>query len=215
VAVVTGEAELGLRERKKQRTRALLIDSAIELCDRQGFERTTVDQIAAIAEVSPRTFSRYFATKDAVIMALIDQVVDSVAAELANQPADIGDLEALKAAHVSAFKNTTFAGAGALTSERLLATARIVTSSPALLLAVSEFRAQGTNLALAERMGVRCDDRRMQLVAALWSTVIMTALGEFGPGTDWDNVGIEAMIACLEETYAQFMDVIAGLQPHH
>src|ERR1700694_1945263 len=189
------------------------MDSAIELCDRQGFERTTVDQIAAIAEVSPRTFSRYFATKDAVILALIDQVVDSVAGELARQPANLGDLEALMAAHVAAFKNTTFAGVGALTSERLLATARIVTSSPALRQAVSEFRAQGTTVELAERMGVRCDDRRLQLVATLWSTIIMTALRDFGPGTDWDNVGVEAMIACLEETYAQFMDVIAGLQP--
>ena len=41
---------LGLRERKKQRTRATLIDAAVELCDRQGFDRTTVDQIAAIAD---------------------------------------------------------------------------------------------------------------------------------------------------------------------
>jgi len=213
VAVVTGEAELGLRERKKQRTRALLIDSAIELCDRQGFERTTVDQIAAIAEVSPRTFSRYFATKDAVILALIDQVVDAVAAELARQPSDLSDLQALLAAHVTAFKNTTFAAPGGLTTERLLATARIVTSSPALRQAVSDFRADATRIALAERMGVRCDDRRLQLVGTLWSTIIMTALADFGPATDWENVGVEAMIACLEETYAQFMDVIAGLRP--
>ena len=52
-----GEAVLGLRERKKLRTRATLIDAAV-VCNRQGFERTTVDQIAAIADVSPRTFSR-------------------------------------------------------------------------------------------------------------------------------------------------------------
>jgi transcriptional regulator GlxA family with amidase domain len=62
VAEVRAEPPLGLRERKKQRTHATLIDAAVELCERQGFERTTVDQIAAIADVSPRTFSRYFAT---------------------------------------------------------------------------------------------------------------------------------------------------------
>ena len=64
---------LGLRERKKRRTRATLIDSAVVLCDRQGFDGTTVDQIAASADVSPRTFSRYFNTKDAIALALIDE----------------------------------------------------------------------------------------------------------------------------------------------
>ena len=86
VAIARGEPALGLRERKKQRTRATLIDAAVELCERQGFERTTVDQIAAIADVSPRTFSRYFATKDAIALALIDEAIDKAAVELAHQP---------------------------------------------------------------------------------------------------------------------------------
>ena len=47
VADLRGEPPLGLRERKKKRTRAMLIDAAVELCEGQGFERTTVDQIAA------------------------------------------------------------------------------------------------------------------------------------------------------------------------
>ncbi len=64
----------------------MLIDAAVELCERQGFERTTVDQIAAIADVSPRTFSRYFATKDAIATALIDEAIDKAAVELARQP---------------------------------------------------------------------------------------------------------------------------------
>ena len=76
------QAETGLRERKKQRTRAMLIEAAIDLCDRQGFENTTVEQIAAVADVSPRTFSRYFATKDAVVLAFVDEVIESVAVEL-------------------------------------------------------------------------------------------------------------------------------------
>ena len=53
VAEVREVPALGLRERKKQRTRATLIDAAVGLCERQGFEHTTVDQIAAIADVSP------------------------------------------------------------------------------------------------------------------------------------------------------------------
>src|ERR1700733_7710084 len=106
VADFRGEPGLGLRERKKQRTRATLIDAAVELCDRQGFERTTVDQIAAIADVSPRTFSRYFATKDAIAVALIDDATDLAAAELARQPSGIGHFEALRRAYVVMYTGT-------------------------------------------------------------------------------------------------------------
>src|SRR5262249_42756672 len=81
-----GAAIPGVRERKKQRTRSMLIDAAVQLCEKQGFDKTTVDQIAAVADVSPRTFSRYFATKDAVILALIDDMVDAIAAQLERQP---------------------------------------------------------------------------------------------------------------------------------
>jgi AcrR family transcriptional regulator len=78
----------GLRERKKLRTRATLIEAAADLCLRQGFDNTTVDQIAAAADVSPRTFSRYFPTKDAVIAAIADEMDTYIAAALERQPID-------------------------------------------------------------------------------------------------------------------------------
>lgn len=57
-----------LRESKKRRTRAAIQRAALDLVERQGYARTTVEQIAAAAEVSPATFFRYFPTKEAALV---------------------------------------------------------------------------------------------------------------------------------------------------
>jgi AcrR family transcriptional regulator len=206
-----GEAALGLRERKKQRTRATLIDAAVELCKRQGYERTTVDQIAAIADVSPRTFSRYFATKDAVVMAFVDEVVGAVAIELARQPSDISHLDAIYQAHVAAFGGTKSAPAHGLTEERLLATSRIVTSSPSLLHTTAEFRPDAVNAALSVRMGVAYDAAELKLVAAVWGSILLTAFSDLGGDTDWGTMTVDALVSRLMAVYAQFVDVAKGV----
>ncbi len=212
VAEGSGEPALGLRERKKQRTRTTLIDAAVELCGRQGFERTTVDQIAAIADVSPRTFSRYFVTKDAIALALIDEAVDRSAAALATQPADISHLEALRRSFVTMYNNTKVAPPGELSADRMMCTVRIIMTSPALRQAAVEYRPHAVNVELAKRMGVDLDDRRLRLVSAVWSSIIMTGLADLADDdTDWGSIGIDDMVSRLQSTFDEFIGLIEDI----
>jgi AcrR family transcriptional regulator len=58
----------GLRERKKLKTRQIVQREALRLFLRQGYEETTVEQIADAAEISSSTFFRYFATKEDIVL---------------------------------------------------------------------------------------------------------------------------------------------------
>ncbi|TMB71576.1 MAG: TetR family transcriptional regulator, partial [Chloroflexi bacterium] len=58
----------GLRERKKQKTRESIQRAALRLFVKQGYEETTIEQIAAAAEISPSTFFNYFPTKEDVVL---------------------------------------------------------------------------------------------------------------------------------------------------
>jgi AcrR family transcriptional regulator len=69
-----------------ERTRSRVSREAIGLFERQGFAMTTVDQICAAAEISQRTFFRYFATKEAVLFGEIDEA--RVLARLQSPPVD-------------------------------------------------------------------------------------------------------------------------------
>src|SRR3984893_10060148 len=86
----------GLRERKKAKTRAAIRDHALRLFRENGYQRTTVEQIAAAAEVSPSTFFRYFPTKEDLI--LQDDMDTRMLEALARQPAALAPLPAIRAA---------------------------------------------------------------------------------------------------------------------
>src|SRR5436309_7987479 len=86
----------GLRERKKARTRAAIREHALRLFRESGYQRTTVEQIAAAAEVSPSTFFRYFPTKEDVV--LQDDMDTRMIEALERQPAGLGPVAAVRGA---------------------------------------------------------------------------------------------------------------------
>jgi AcrR family transcriptional regulator len=100
---VTGEDGGGLRERKKLRTRRTIVDTAHVLFAEQGYDATTVEAIAAGADVSVRTFFRYFAGKEDVALAPLDEVGDLALDALRRRPADEPPLAALRAAALDAW----------------------------------------------------------------------------------------------------------------
>ena len=78
---------MGLRERKKQRTRRAIASAALRLFAEHGYEETTISDIAAAADVSPRTFFSYFPSKEDVVFAEMDERLTDVRARLADRPA--------------------------------------------------------------------------------------------------------------------------------
>ena len=86
----------GLRERKKAKTRAAIQRHALRLFREQGYEATTVEQIAAAADVSPSTFFRYFPTKEDVV--LYDPFDPIILAAFKAQPLELTPLQAIREA---------------------------------------------------------------------------------------------------------------------
>ncbi|MFF7640998.1 TetR family transcriptional regulator [Streptomyces canus] len=87
-------SQLGLRERKKIKTRTAIRDATYALIEEQGYEATTVEQIAERAEVSPSTVFRYFPTKEDIV--LTDEYDPVMLDELRARPADEPWMESVR-----------------------------------------------------------------------------------------------------------------------
>jgi AcrR family transcriptional regulator len=77
----------GLRERKKAETRSALGAAALSLSLERGVEAVTADDIAAAANVSPRTFRNYFSSKEEALAAGFRAILDGYVSELLGRPA--------------------------------------------------------------------------------------------------------------------------------
>ncbi|MFI6517497.1 TetR/AcrR family transcriptional regulator [Spirillospora sp. NPDC050679] len=86
----------GLRERSKARRREAILRSAYRLFADRGFEAATVAEIAAEAEVAPRTVTHYFPSKLDIALAYFDELAEDLAVVLRDRRADGDTLEALE-----------------------------------------------------------------------------------------------------------------------
>ncbi|MEU1993318.1 MULTISPECIES: TetR family transcriptional regulator [Nocardia] len=93
----------GLRERKKERTRRTIRLEAFRLFREQGYNETTVEQIAAAADVSPSTFFRYFPSKEQLVLA--DDLDPVIIEALRRQPRDVRPMAAFREAVREVFAN--------------------------------------------------------------------------------------------------------------
>jgi AcrR family transcriptional regulator len=85
---------VSLRDRKKARTRQAIVDAAVALFERDGYEATTVAAIAAAAEIGTRTFFSYFASKEELLFpesdARVRATLDAIAGRRPDErPADV------------------------------------------------------------------------------------------------------------------------------
>jgi AcrR family transcriptional regulator len=76
----------GLRERKKQRTRQTIVDVATRLFAAQGYQQTTLAQIAEEADVATSTFFNYFPTKVDIVFCFLDAAIDSAQRRITERP---------------------------------------------------------------------------------------------------------------------------------
>jgi AcrR family transcriptional regulator len=144
----------GLRERKKQKTRWAIQEHALRLFAEQGYDATTVEQIAEAAEVSPSTFFRYFGTKEDVVSD--DRYDELIVAGIEAAPAGLGPLATMR--------HALRASLGDLKpgeNEQILTRMRLVLSVPALRARTMTNLLDSTNAfapPLAHRLGRDPDD---------------------------------------------------------
>ncbi|SFJ67873.1 DNA-binding transcriptional regulator, AcrR family [Amycolatopsis sacchari] len=180
--------EPGLRERKKHRTREMLIDAAQELFCANGFEATTVDEIAAAVDVSPRTFFRYFTSKEDVALAFADEQITAMLDRFAAQPAGTPVLTGLRQAAVELVRASEAAAGSARARHQRMR--QLVSASPALAAARTErgvARLDEVARLVGARMGVDpAVDPRPHLVASVALCAVQTTI------TAWRAAGRDA-----------------------
>jgi len=185
----------GLRERKKARTRAAIRGHALRLFQDQGYEQTTVDQIAEAAEVSPSTFFRYFPTKEDVV--LQDDYDAPLIAAFQAQPAHLPPTTALRNA-----LHDVFASVAPEERDQELARGALIFSVPELRARMLDQFAgliQTIADAVAQRVGRRTEEFEIRVFAGALVGIALAVVMESAADPAFDYLErFDAALAHLE-----------------
>jgi AcrR family transcriptional regulator len=173
-----GAAPLGLRERNKARTRQEIADATLRLAAERGLEHVTVEQIAAAADIAPRTFFRYFDSKEDAVLADHSDRLELLRQTLHDRPAAEGPLTAVRAAILEVVGNFEEH------RDVMLSKVRLMEANPALRAQSLERMGELERTmaeALAARSGVDLDtDFRPFVIAGAVCTAMRVAIDRWG-----------------------------------
>jgi AcrR family transcriptional regulator len=186
----------GLRERRRLQTREDIIDAALDLFERKGYEATTVEDISAAADVSPRTFFRYFDSKLDVVMATKKSDDVSLGDLVAGRPPSESPIEAMHQLFRAQVNEMLAENGGPSIRQYCI----VMTSPDLRSLALQHFHEHEEDMAqaLAVRMGVSPGDLRPRVMAA---AVIATAWAVF---ERWmaEGAATDRVLPLIDEAFA-------------
>ena len=197
---------VGLRERKKRTTSEALVRSALRQFATRGFERVTVEDIAGACDVSPRTFFRYFASKEDVLFADGDGQRSHVIDVLAAQPPDVSPLEAMQAAVRELARDYE------AQREAVLLRHRIVASTPSLRSHVAE-RLHGWESAVIEELrrsgrADGMDELSLRLMVAATTSALCVSIDLWAEGGAEGD--LRTVLADALEKLGSGLDAVSG-----
>ncbi|AXI79220.1 acyl-CoA-like ligand-binding transcription factor [Peterkaempfera bronchialis] len=195
------EAPLSLRERKKLKTRQAMRREAYRLFAEQGYDATTVDQIAAAAEVSPSTFFRYFATKEDLVLSdeYDPAIVAALRARPAGEPFVTSARQTMLALLRQAFKSDR---------EELLTRMRLVNQVPALRARMATQSGQPRDMilgVLAERTGV-APTMEMRVAVSAFMAATTEAILYWAEQEDREDL-VDLLTRCFD-TLERGLDIV-------
>ena len=198
------------RERKKRQTRDALIEAALELFEAKGYEQTAIHEITDAVDVSERTFFRYFASKEDLVLSFVRDLQDVMTEELTARPPAEEPLVALRNAFRLAVERLSMSS-GIGRGPGYPSVTKLIDSSPALLAANLRFFQEHSEhlarvLAERERVDPATDLRPRVLVGVFGSMVSMAShdcrvSGEYGG---------KQLVAAFDAYASQFVPALAG-----